>query len=248
MNVILHAPHTSTVIPEEYLSDYTSPEDAFDCANKMVDHGTGYIAEMLVSDELVKKDNALIFPYSRVFCDVERFDSEEEEMNKIGMGVLYTHSYKLIKIRDVKNPDRIKNYYNEHHRLLNERCKHELDKGEDLLFVDLHSFSNTPLPYELHKDLKRPDICIGIEDYHSNEKMINSIIYHIEKYGYTWSINEPFIGCLIPSDYYLKDLRIKGFMFEVNKDILYDIYREYELLSDIIKDLKNETKEILRIY
>ena len=236
MKTILHVPHSSTFIPIEYLGDYISPEEAFDCSEKMVDHGTEYISKRLISEGIIEKENVLIFPFSRVFCDVERFDSDLEEMNKIGMGILYTHSYNLKKIRKVKDPESIKKYYYNHHRLLNEKCKSVLDENEEVLFIDLHSFSDLPLPYELHKDLKRPDICIGIEEFHSDEKLINSIISNIEKFGYTWSINEPFLGCLIPGDYYIKDNRVKGFMFEINKRLLPEIYKVYQLISSIIYD------------
>ena len=59
---------------------------------------------------------------------------------------------------------------------------------------------------------------------------------YIEKFGYTWGINEPFLGCLIPGDYYIKDNRVKGFMFEINKRLLPEIYKVYQLISSIIND------------
>ena len=231
MNKLIHIPHISSYIPDEYISDYIIPkEEVIRVAETMKDHHI----EGLLED--IHPDNMVIFDYSRVFCDVERFNSPNEEMNDIGMGVLYTHTHDLMEMRRVKNKEEILVYYNQHHDLLNKKCEELLDKYNEVIFIDLHSYNNTPLKYEKHRDLKRPDICIGIEEYHSDETMINKITDLIDKFGYSWSINEPFIGCLIPSKYYLSDKRVKGFMFEVNKDVFEDFEKINNLFKKIIFD------------
>ena len=235
MNVILHIPHASTSIPNDFRVDYTDFTHAEECANVIADHGTCELADYVSSkSEVIRVD----FPFSRVFCDVERFDSDEEEMNSVGMGVLYTHSHTGREIRIPSNPDSIKRYYYEHHEKLNKECVTVIEKNGSVLFVDIHSFSDEALPYELHKDLKRPDICIGVEEYHLSKKDIDILINTIEEYGYTVAVNQPFIGCLIPGDYYLKDERVRGFMFEMNKRLLPELEKVGSLLLKIIENIR----------
>ena len=103
MNKIFHIPHSSTYIPKEYISDYLVNLDYLNLsANIICDNDLDKMVEHF-------KPNSIIFPYSRLFCDVERFDSDDEIMNSIGMGVLYTHNHELVEIR--KNPNKdIKKY------------------------------------------------------------------------------------------------------------------------------------------
>ena len=218
------------------MRDYiVSNEEVKNIANTLMDHGTDKLAKLLPKE--LFKDNVVQFPYSRIFCDVERFNSDEEEMNDIGMGVFYTHSHELKEIRRVKDKESIFKYYHEHHKQLDDRCENLLNKYGEVIFIDLHSYYNEPLPYEKHKDLKRPDICIGIDDFHLNKNHLESLINMIESYGYTWYINEPFIGCLIPNKYYMKDKRVRGFMFEINKRLFNNLDKINELFNKIIYEL-----------
>lgn len=231
MKVILHIPHASTRIPEEFHKDYTDLAHAQECADTLADHGTKELAD-IVTRNITATD--IHFPYSRVFCDVERFDSEEEEMNSVGMGVVYSHSHTGMEIRKVDDPTDIKRHYQVHHERLNREC----DTDEEVLFVDVHSFADEALPYELHKDLERPDVCIGYEEFHLTESCLRILIDTVESYGYTVAVNEPFIGCLIPGRYYLKDNRVQGFMFEMNKRLLPEIGKVGELLTKMIDSIR----------
>jgi N-formylglutamate deformylase len=222
---ILHVPHSSEHIPKEFLNDYLIPyEDIVKEASLMKDH---------FSYELVEGNpNILKFPYSRIFCDVERFSDEREVMNHIGMGVLYTNSHDLKPIRKVKDPFPIMELYYDHHIKFNNLTKSLLDKHGEVLIVDIHSYWNEALPYELYKELKRPDICIGVDYFHYDKKIIDNLIYKINNIGLSYSINEPFKGCIIPSDFYMKDKNVKGVMLEINKKILFD---DFNKIKEFIK-------------
>ncbi|WP_241986211.1 N-formylglutamate amidohydrolase [Cryobacterium sp. TMT2-17-1] len=84
--VILHAPHGGRAIPAEHLHSYViSPAELEAEKDIMTDHFT---------DELVGAitgASAVINGLSRFAVDVERFPGDTEEMNAVGMGVLYTH-------------------------------------------------------------------------------------------------------------------------------------------------------------
>ena len=67
-------------------------------------------------------DNKIVAPFSRIFCDVERFaDDELEEMSKFEMGVLYEKfdSGNLLRIFSPElKQDVLKNFYWVHIKLL----------------------------------------------------------------------------------------------------------------------------------
>lgn len=213
MKKIIHIPHSSIEIPENFMDDYIISND--DIILESILMKDDYVDVLVEYDS----DTTIIkFPYSRIFCDVERFETNEI-MDIVGMGILYTHNHNLKLIRKIKNKNNILKYYYEHHKKLNNITSSILKNNNDVFILDLHSYSNKPLKYELNKHLNRPDICLGVDFYHNNKKILKNIIYKIKKYGYTYSINEPFIGTLIPSDYYLKDKSVQGIMIEINQNI-----------------------------
>ena len=82
---IIHIPHASLDMPNIFLERLTLPLEHIQKENI-------FISDYLV-DKFVPKDfkNIVIFSYSRMFCDVERYlDDKQEEMSKYGMGALYT--------------------------------------------------------------------------------------------------------------------------------------------------------------
>lgn len=65
----------------------------------------------------------LVFPFSRLVCDPERFrDDDEEEMAEIGMGAVYRTGYDLSPLRHALPPDEreeiLRTSYDPHHREL----------------------------------------------------------------------------------------------------------------------------------
>jgi N-formylglutamate amidohydrolase len=80
--LILHIPHSSTIIPlkDGFVSNPTKIEQEI---IKLTDWYTDDLFDSLI-------DHKIVAPFSRIFCDVERFaDDELEIMSKVGMGVLY---------------------------------------------------------------------------------------------------------------------------------------------------------------
>ena len=73
--LVLHIPHSSTEIP--LLDGYVSNQDAIqDEIVKLTDWYTDDLFDSEVDDKIVT-------PFSRIFCDVERFaDDELEVMSK----------------------------------------------------------------------------------------------------------------------------------------------------------------------
>ena len=91
-NILIHVPHSSLYIPEEYKRTALIPPDELDAENLFM-CDTGIVKLIPPAPE----ENAVIFPYSRLFCDVERFrDDVDEPMAARGMGVCYAFTKKCL--------------------------------------------------------------------------------------------------------------------------------------------------------
>jgi N-formylglutamate deformylase len=112
--IILHIPHSSTRIPFLEKFRYNSL-NLMKKENKLLtDHSTDKIFNIDGIDKL-------IFPYSRIFCDVERFNDEDEIMYKYGRGFYYTKTDSGLNLRKENNKRKIKVYnkhYLKHHNKL----------------------------------------------------------------------------------------------------------------------------------
>jgi N-formylglutamate amidohydrolase len=213
--LILHIPHSSTYVPEAFkVSEGVSLEKEF---QRMTDW---YTDELFDFDEAEK----LIFPYSRLYCDVERFRSDRDEtMARKGMGVCYTRTSYGTKLREVSSKEKVfikSSIYDEHHKKLELLVAEELRMQGSALIIDCHSFSNTPLPHE--DSTVRPDICIGTDSFHTPIELIEHLRDYFEQKGLTVAVNEPFAGTMVPLKFYGKNGRVKSIMIEVNRKLYLD--------------------------
>lgn len=199
----------------------------------------------LYTDKLFDYYTPLIFEYSRLICDVERFEDENlEVMSKIGMGLCYskTHELKTLKIYDNKAINESINLYHVHHRKLTNLVDEHLKQYGFCIIIDCHSFSSKPLLYELNQLSPRPDICIGVDSFHTPKSFTNNL-YSLLK-DYDVKINTPFSGTIVPLKHYHKDKRVISIMLEINKK-LYMNEQSFELDFLKFNKLKEDIKQAL---
>ena len=96
----------------------------------------------------------VIFPLSRLVCDVERFPSDTEEpMVSRGMGVFYTRTSMGEVLRVQPDPaDRqrsLNQWYWPHHSKLEQLVNDVAERSGICVIVDCHRFPSVALPYEL---------------------------------------------------------------------------------------------------
>ena len=243
MSIVLHIPHASKHIPDEYLKYFTlSKTDLQFELLKMTDHFT---------DELfdVSGDNIhqLKFPISRLLVDVERFEKDELElMSKVGMGCVYkkTHDGKSLKNVEHIKDELINKFYKTHHENFTKIVDAKLKKNNKVLIIDCHSFPKYPLPYELNQSIDRPEICIGTDDFHTSEELKNSFGQLFEELNFTVKYNEPFKGSLVPLKFYNNDKRIQSIMIEVRRDLYMD--EQSGEKNNKFFDIKNVLEEIIK--
>ena len=214
MNCILHIPHSSTNIP--FNDGFIKPND---CLIEEMNLLTDWFTDELFN--LPYKQ--IVTPFSRIFCDVERFsDDAQEELSKKGMGMCYTHLDNGESMR-VITPDlrlRIKtDFYDPHHKSLEEACSEVLKSHEKVLIIDCHSFSDKPFSRDINQITPRPDFCIGTDGFHTPRELVASSFEFLSMQGYLVKENDPYIGTMIPLKYYLKNRNIMGIMIEVNRKL-----------------------------
>ncbi len=238
-NIIVHIPHSSLKLPLMFFEDLkVSKKEILDYNNFMVDYKV---------NELVPKNiKKIIFPYSRLFCDVERFkDDSKEMMSKYGMGVIYQKNIDGKIIRSISDEYKMKvinNYYNWHHEKFTNMVTDVINKYNSCLIIDLHSYGEEFVK-KIWKDIETPDICLGVDNDFIGQDLILVTIKHFEEYGYSVLINKPYAGSIVPLDYYnAKDKRVKSLMIEINKKI----YLDSDIIVNEEKFLK--LKECLEIY
>ena len=208
--IILHIPHASTVLPSEVEFLLGQEALAYE-VDAMTDHHTDRLFDLPGARRSV-------FPVSRLVVDPERFI--EDEMEKVGMGVVYTHTSSGKPLRQI-SPDQRQNlidqYYHPHHQQLTTMTSDVLSIHGLCLIIDCHSFPSTPLDYEI--DQYRPDVCIGTDAFHTQPELEALLVNLFQEYGYSVTINSPFSGSLVPMCFYQKEPRIQSIMVELNRGL-----------------------------
>lgn len=216
MKILMHMPHVSLDVPNEFYDGLLTSKHLFHKYNlEMTDLG---IDELFKGYDYIK----VIPKYSRLYCDVERFrDDSKEIMSKYGEGVVYTKFYdgKLFHNHTEIYKEKVLSYYDEYHKNLDNITKELLKEDDTLLILDCHSFSDKMASYFFNEPF--PDICIGIEEDYYDEDILNLIIERITKLGYTYKINYPYKGSLVPNCVINKVVKGKiiSIMLEINKRI-----------------------------
>ena len=211
--LILHIPHASTHIPNR--KGYLVSNEVLNAElQKLTDWYT---------DELFNNatDKAVIAPFSRVFCDVERFtDDSLEPMAKYGMGVLYEKTDEGKPMRHVSAALRfevVEKCYKVHHQGLTEAVERQLIQHNSALLIDCHSFPDAPLQRDIDQHPQRPDFNLGTDAFHTSPELANHAKQFFIERGFTVEINRPYAGTLVPLRWYNNDKRVNSLMLEVNR-------------------------------
>ena len=236
--LILHIPHSSVNMP--LLDGYI--QDADKIHNELIKLTDWYTDELFYSES----DSMIIAPFSRIFCDVERFENNEDEiMSKVGMGVLYESCDDGSLLRKVSSALRsriIRDYYWKHNNALLEEVYKQLKNDGSCLIVDCHSYPSKPLIRDLDQTAGRPDFNIGTDKYHTPQNLIDSSIAYFEQRGFSIGVDWPYKGTIVPLAHYQKNKKVNSIMLEVNRELYLNEP------SNEKSERFNEIKEIVKSY
>jgi N-formylglutamate deformylase len=220
---IIHIPHSSTKIPAAERESIILTDDQLHA--ELVTMTDMFTDELFVSgNEYSRK---IIFPVSRLIVDPERFlDDELEPMSVKGMGIVYTKTSLGTPLREVLTPKQktmlIYKYYKPYHSQFTQYTADALDKNNYCLIIDCHSFPSVPLPFELDQSPDRPEICIGTDEFHTPEWLLQLLLSLFNNSGFTTAINRPFAGSIVPLKYFQVNSRVHSIMIEINRNLYMD--------------------------
>ena len=79
----------------------------------------------------------------------------------------------------------VRDYYEPHHRRLEECVFQHLRAFGRAIIIDCHSFPSVPLPYELVQDAQRPEVCIGADPVHTPDWLSAALVSAFERQRYS---------------------------------------------------------------
>lgn len=217
---ILHIPHASTTIPDEYRHQFVVSDEelALEIA-RLTDHFTDELFTQAVPGA-----EAVVHPVSRFLLDPERFEKDQDEpMAQRGHGAIYrcgTRGQPLRRdLTAQERVDLIETWYRPHHARLEALVRESLDSDGRAAVIDCHSFPNDPLPMDLDQTHPRPDFCLGTDPFHTPQRMVERARSSLEGHGYSVWVDRPYSGALVPAAFHQKDDRVLGMMIEVNRTL-----------------------------
>lgn len=220
-HVVLHVPHSSRRIPVDVRDGILLTDHALSTElDAMTDRHTAELAEAIASAMSVRPWLA-VNPWSRLVVDPERFLDDREEMNQVGMGAVYL---KTSDGADLRSPDPardallIDQFFRPYASALSSLTTTLLERHARVLVLDIHSYPENPLPYELHKNEQRPEVCLGVDDWHTPARLVADVTAAL-KGVVSVCVNEPFHGCYIPDPYFGVESRVQGIMLELRRDV-----------------------------
>jgi len=241
--VILHIPHSSRTIPDDL-------RESLALSDRELEAELIRITDSF-TDELfpVEGDDIhrIVFPVSRLVLDPERFvDDEKEPMAARGMGVVYEKTSRLQTLRRpvsaAEKEALLDRFYRPHHEYFTKLVNRALDVDGCCLIIDCHSFPSKPMPFEIDQARERPDICLGIDAFHTPDRLTASAEELFQSHGYSVEINSPYAGSIVPHDHYHADRRVMSIMIEVKRGLYMD-----EKTGRKNHGFKNVKKNISRI-
>lgn len=214
--VILHAPHGSTFIPAAYRQHFPIDDAALELELlALTDHAVDRMVRRALDDVDASAVSAEV---SRLVVDVERLPGDDEEMNAVGMGVLYTHGAWRDRIRVVPDAAQAEllEDFKRYSTIVTELVDRALERHGHAVLIDVHTYPTRALPYELHGDDPRPQLCIGYDERHASPALlghVRDVFAELEQ-----GDNAPFAGAYVPLKHYGRDPRVQAVMLELRRD------------------------------
>jgi N-formylglutamate deformylase len=222
-NLLLHIPHSSRLIPPEERAQL-APDDRT-LALELLRMTDAFTDELFAHAPF--EAARVVFPVSRLVCDVERFpDDAEEPMATRGMGAVYVRTTEGLPLRGhltaTERARIIDRWYRPHHQRLTQAVDELIADGKSCIIVDCHSFSSRPLPHEPDQDPNRPDICIGTDAWHTPARLERELSDAASAAGSSVLVDRPFAGALVPAKHYRREPKVRAIMIEINRRLYMD--------------------------
>lgn len=219
-SVILHVPHSATVIPG-WVRDRIVLDDAALAVElgHMTDAGTDAVA-IDAAARVAHRPWLLVNRLSRLVVDPERFPDEREEMRQVGMGAVYSrtsHGEELRLTDPAHEHDLLEAFFHPYAHAITTLVEQRLTATGRAVIIDVHSYPHDRLPYELHPHRRRPAVCLGVDDRHTPGWLLEAATDGFAPLGDVL-VDEPFAGTYVPLRHYdAGDTRVVSLMVELRR-------------------------------
>jgi N-formylglutamate deformylase len=252
--VLAHVPHGSTEMPllsgraksmGTTVTDL-APDDEKREVELLCDTGClDLLRELWVLDPACS--SAFAARFSRVWFDPERYPDEREEMNAVGMGVIYERTSDGRPLRDSWTEEvreEVLTQYARYHSALKAVTKEVSDLHGLCVIIDIHSYSQVPLLHELHKNQPRPELCIGT-DVTATPVWLSDMVSEAFQGVCETGLNTPYSGSFTPSSDADDATQVASVMLEFRKDVLIDQPRRAavsEALLSVVRSVNEKCR------
>jgi len=223
--VVLHVPHASRAIPAAVRSGIVLHGGALERElDAITDARTDEIAPR-AADLAGRRPWVFVNRLSRLVVDPERFPDDSEEMNAVGMGVVYDRTTQQDVLRRPTPEGRrslVATYFDPYAAALAGLVRGRLEAAGRVTILDVHSYPRVALPYELHGDGPRPQVCLGTDPFHTPTALRSAAtaafagVVGEREVG----LDSPFAGCYVPRDQHGVDRDVAGLMLEMRRDVV----------------------------
>ncbi len=256
-NLIIHTPHAGTLLP---FARHNHPQPRCLLRNAiepyyrlLTDHYTDklFAADISLCSRpargrwpFYRPIQQVSFPYSRLFCDVERLLNDPLEEK--GLGICYDLSPRTHDLSWRLTKEQAMELYREHHQQL----ALALDFGgywPASLLLDCHSFSehdNILCPHA--HEYKDTDICIGFNEDTTkpSQETLDLVADFFQSRGYRVSFNKPFsnsktVDTIHPYHSLMIEVNKHCYMNEDTLEITAGYYKLHAELQELYKILLN---------
>lgn len=223
--VVLHVPHASTQIPDDVRAGIVLDDAALAAELQAItDADTDLVAEQAAGAAQVRPW-IFVNHTSRLVVDPERFIDGTEELDKVGMGAVYTRTTGGAVLRDPSDAERqrlIDDYFVPYADAIASLVRERLAAVGGVTLVDVHSYPREALAYELHGDGPRPEICIGTDAFYTPPSLRDAALDAMAACAPTGEVglDSPFLGCYVPLEQYGTNPAVRALMLEVRRDVV----------------------------
>jgi N-formylglutamate amidohydrolase len=219
--LLVRVPHSSTNIPNVIRRTLCLTDDEL---RRELLCMTDWYTDRLFEGVLDLGGTLFVNRLSRLVVDPERFPDDSQEMLAAkGMGAVYMKTADGRPLRaeltPVERSRLLDTYFRPYAQAFTDVVSRLLSQHGGCVILDGHSFPSKPFPYELDREPERPQICIGTDEFHTDDALVQHIEELFLKEGLSVARNKPFAGTYVPLRFWQTDSRVQSVMIEVRRDL-----------------------------
>ncbi len=224
-SVLLHVPHSSTHIPADVRAQIVLSDAELQAELAAITDAETDVLAVGAAARADVRPWIFVNRASRLVVDPERFLDEREELNAVGMGAVYERTTDHQVLRTPSEDERaalIARFHAPYAEAIAQLVRERLQAVGRVTIVDVHSYPQLKLPYELHGDGHRPEICVGTDAFHTAPELSSAATSAMTAAAPTGDVglDSPFAGCYVPLDQYERNPAVQAVMLEIRRDVV----------------------------